>query len=224
MLKRYRLSADIGGTFTDIVLFDRESGLYKSEKVPTVKENLSQGVLKGISRMIDDFSEVEFFVHGTTVGLNAFLERKGSNMAMIVTKGFKDINEIGRANRPEIYNIQYRQPTPLVKRRDVYEIDERMLYDGTNFKQISDTEVKQIIDEVIDKGYESVSVALLHSFKNPENELAVLEAFNKKEDKIPVSLSHKIVSEWREYERTSTTLINAYIAPIVEEYLKQFED
>lgn len=223
-MKRYSLSADIGGTFTDIVLYDRRKKDYKSAKVPTVKENLSKGVLDGIATMIEDFSEVEFFVHGTTAGLNAFLERKGANMALIVTKGFRDVNEIGRANRSEIYNIQYRQPEPLVKRRNIFELDERVLHDGTVHKEVSEDEVNKLLDEIEDAGYESVSIALLHAYKNPENELKVLDILKKRNDKMSVSLSHNIVREWREYERTSTTLINAYIAPIVENYLNQFED
>ncbi|WP_462422032.1 hydantoinase/oxoprolinase family protein [Salinicoccus sp. Marseille-QA3877] len=223
-MKRYSLSADIGGTFTDIVLYDRRKKDYKSAKVPTVKENLSKGVLDGIATMIEDFSEVEFFVHGTTAGLNAFLERKGANMALIVTKGFRDVNEIGRANRSEIYNIQYRQPEPLVKRRNIFELDERVLHDGTVHKEVSEDEVNKLLDEIEDAGYESVSIALLHAYKNPENELKVLDILKKRNNKMSVSLSHNIVREWREYERTSTTLINAYIAPIVENYLNQFED
>ncbi|WP_415735811.1 hydantoinase/oxoprolinase family protein [Lacicoccus alkaliphilus] len=218
------MSADIGGTFTDIVLYDREKEDYNSAKVPTIKENLSKGVLDGIATMIDDFSEVEFFVHGTTAGLNAFLERKGADIALIVTKGFRDVNEIGRANRSEIYNIQYRQPEPLVKRRNIFELDERVLYDGTVHKEVSEDEVNKLIDEIEDAGYESVSIALLHSYKNPENELKVLDVLKKRNNKFSISLSHNIVREWREYERTSTTLINAYIAPIVENYLNQFEE
>ena len=223
ILKRYSLSADIGGTFTDIVLSDRKMEEYKSAKVPTVKENLSKGVLDGIATMIEDFSEVEFFVHGTTTGLNAFLERKGADMALIVTKGFKDVNEIGRANRSEIYNIQYRQPKPLVKRRDIFELDERVLYDGTVHKDVSEDEVNKLIDVIENAGYESVSISLLHAYKNPKNELKVLDIINRRNSNISVSLSQNIVREWREYERTSTTLINAYIAPIVENYLDQFE-
>jgi N-methylhydantoinase A len=223
-MKRYSLSADIGGTFTDIVLFDRRKQIYNSEKVPTIKENLSEGVLNGVSKMIDDFNDVEFFVHGTTAGLNAFLERKGSNIALITTSGFRDINEIGRANRTEIYNIQYRQPEPLIKRRNIFEINERVNFQGEVLKEVDEHEVNQLIDNILDEGYESVSVVLLHAYKNPVNELKILNVFNKRGVKLSISLSHNIVREWREYERTSTTLINAYIAPIVERYLNQFED
>ena len=223
-MSRYRLAADIGGTFTDVVLFDKNTGIYKAEKVPTTQENLSVGVLNGITRMIDDFTDVEFFVHGTTAGLNAFLERKGANIALIVTKGFRDMYEIGRANRSEIYNIQYRQPTPLVKRRHIYEVEERILVDGTVDTVLNKENLNQIVKEISKKGDHSVSVCLLHSYKNPEHELQIKEFIQEKIPNISVSLSHEIVREWREYERASTTIINGYIAPIVENYLSTFED
>lgn len=111
-MKRYHLAADIGGTFTDLISFDNQLKKYKTTKVLTTPENLSNAVFTGANDLISDFKEVDFFVHGTTVGLNALLERKGAKVALIVTEGFKDIYEIGRANRPEIYNIQYRQPLP----------------------------------------------------------------------------------------------------------------
>lgn len=220
---KYKLAADIGGTFTDIVLFDEEERTYTSGKVATTPNNLSEGVFSGINKMINDFSDVDFFVHGTTVGLNAFLERKGANMALIVTDGFKDMYEIGRANRPEMYNIQYRQPEPLIKRRHVYEAKERTLVDGTIEKPIDENNLDQVIKEISEKNYDSVSVCLLHSYKYPEHEKKVKEKIKQQLPNMSVSLSHEVVREWREYERTSTTVINAYIAPIVEEYLKEFE-
>lgn len=223
-MSRYRLAADIGGTFTDVVLLDKNSGDYHSQKVPTTQENLSVGVLNGITRMIDDFTDVEFFVHGTTAGLNAFLERKGAKIALIVTKGFRDLYELGRTNRSEIYNIQYRHPTPLIKRRHIYEVEERILVDGSIDIALNYENLHEIVEELADKGYDSVSVCLLHSYKNPEHELQVKKFIQEKLPNISVSLSHEIVREWREYERTSTTIINGYIAPIVENYLSKFED
>lgn len=223
-MTRYRLAADIGGTFTDVVLLDKETGNYTTEKVPTTQENLSVGVLNGITRMIDDFKDVNFFVHGTTVGLNAFLERKGAKMALIVTKGFRDLYEIGRANRSEIYNIQYRQPTPLIQRRHIYEIEERVLVDGKVETALNTESLLQVINEISKSGYDSVSVCLLHSYKNPEHEIRIKKVIQESLPTISVSLSHEMVREWREYERTSTTIINGYIAPIVENYLNKFED
>ncbi|GGB42343.1 5-oxoprolinase [Lentibacillus populi] len=222
-MTRYRLAADIGGTFTDVVLFDKQTGQYNAEKVPTTVKNLSDGVLSGINRMVQDFNEVDFFVHGTTVGLNAFLERKGANMALIVTSGFRDLYEIGRANRSEIYNIQYRQPDPLIKRRHVYEVEERILVDGKIDMPLNYESLQNVINEIAEKDYDSVSVCLLHSYKNPEHERLIKQKIKEQLPEMSVSLSHEVVREWREYERTSTTVINAYIAPIVENYLSKFE-
>lgn len=222
-MTRYRLGVDIGGTFTDIVLFDKKTGRYSTEKILTTTDNLTRGVLNGILRLIDDLSEVDFFVHGTTSGLNAFLERKGAKMALIVTKGFRDIYEIGRANRPEIYNIQYRQPEPLIKRRHIFEVEERILVDGSVDIPLNVESLEQVITQITKKDFDSVSVCLLHSYKNPDHEKQIKEIIQKKIPGMSVSLSHEIVREWREYERTSTTVINAYIAPIVENYLAELE-
>lgn len=222
-MTRYRLGLDIGGTFTDAVLFDKQSGQYTTAKVPTTHGNLSDGALKCATKLVEDFSEVDFFVHGTTVGLNAFLERKGANMALIVTKGFRDIYEIGRANRPEIYNIQYRQPEPLIKRRHIYEADERVLVDGQVDTPLNIENLQHVIKEISEQDYDSVSVCLLHAYKNPEHEQMIKKAIQEKLPNMSVTLSHEIVREWREYERTSTTVINAYIAPVTQEYLSTFE-
>lgn len=222
-MTRYRLGVDIGGTFTDIVLFDKEEGSYKTEKILTTPENLAMGVLNGVRRLIDNLNEVNFFVHGTTSGLNAFLERKGAKMALIVTKGFRDVYEIGRANRPEIYNIQYRQPEPLIKRRNIYEVDERILVDGSVDTPLNIDHLNQVLDQISDQNFDSISVCLLHAYKNPDHEKQIKQMIQRKMPGISVSLSHETVREWREYERISTTVINAYIAPIVDKYLGSLE-
>ncbi|MDC3425454.1 hydantoinase/oxoprolinase family protein [Aquibacillus sp. 3ASR75-11] len=220
---RYRLGVDIGGTFTDVVLHDKQTEHYSTEKIPTTPGNLSEGVLNGVTKLVEDFSDVDFFVHGTTVGLNAFLERKGAKMALIVTKGFRDLYEIGRANRSEIYNIQYRQPSPLIKRRNIYEVEERVLVDGSVGTSLNIESLEQVIENISEREYDSVSVCLLHAYKNPDHEKEIKTIIKEKLPRMSVSLSHEVVREWREYERTSTTVINAYIAPIVENYLTKFE-
>lgn len=222
-MKRYQLGVDIGGTFTDIVLFDKKTARYNTEKILTTSDNLSTGVFNGVARLIDDLSEVDFFVHGTTAGLNAFLERKGAKMALIVTKGFRDVYVIGRANRPEIYNIQYRQPEPLIKRRDIFEVEERVLVDGNVETPLNIDSLNQVITQIAEQNFDSVSVCLLHAYKNPDHEKQIKQLIREKIPGMSVSLSHEVVREWREYERTSTTVINAYIAPIVESYLTKLE-
>ncbi|WP_026703162.1 hydantoinase/oxoprolinase family protein [Salibacterium aidingense] len=223
-MSRYRIAADIGGTFTDVVLYDKQTGKYQTAKSPSTPEDLSLGVLNGVNKLISNLKDVDFFVHGTTAGLNAFLERKGADMSLILTKGFKDIYEIGRANRPEIYNIQYRQPKRLIERRDVFEVNERMLADGSVDTPLNEEEVLKIIDTITERGLNSVSICLLHAYNNPEHEKQIRHWINEYLPHVSVSLSHEIVREWREYERTSTTIINAYIAPIVERYLKKLDD
>ncbi|WP_027415126.1 hydantoinase/oxoprolinase family protein [Aneurinibacillus terranovensis] len=222
-MKRYRLAIDIGGTFTDLVLFDKQEGTYKTGKVLTTLDNQAEGVIEGIEKLAGNLEDIEYFVHGTTAGLNAFLERKGANVALLVTEGFRDVYEIARANRVEMYSITYRKPKPLVKRRDIFEIPERILVDGSIEKALEGEALDPIINQVIEKGYNSVAVCLLHAYKNPKHELIIKEAFQKKGIDIPVSLSHEIAREWREYERTSTTVINSYVAPIVRNYLTKLE-
>src|SRR5699024_8522276 len=217
-MERYRLGVDIGGTFTDLVIYDQQEKIYHTHKTLTTPKNLADGVMESIDHYIKDFDEIEYFVHGTTSGLNAFLERKGANVAMIVTKGFRDVYEIGRANRIEMYNIQYEKPALLMERQHIYEIDERTTYDGKVLKEINDNELDSLIDDLKKQEYEAVAVCLLHAYRNPEHERKILNKIQS-EVNIPVSLSSDIAREWREYERVSTTVVNAYVAPIVNKYL-----
>ncbi|KAF0822689.1 hydantoinase/oxoprolinase family protein [Cytobacillus firmus] len=223
-MTQYQIGIDIGGTFTDLVLYDKQEGSYRTEKILTTPKNLADGVLEGMQNLVDDLKDIDYFVHGTTAGLNAFLERKGSNVALIVTKGFRDVYEIGRANRPDMYSIKYRKPEPLVKRRNIFEIEERVLSDGSVETPINLKQLDEVIEKIIEKGFNSVSLSLLHAYKNPEHEEVIKNVMKKKAPQISVSLSHEIAREWREYERTSTTVINGYIAPIVESYLSSLEE
>ncbi|WP_408011330.1 hydantoinase/oxoprolinase family protein [Pseudalkalibacillus sp. A8] len=222
-MSRYRLGVDIGGTFTDLVVYDRKENVYHTNKTLTTPYNLAEGVLDSIDRYITDFNEIEYFVHGTTSGLNAFLERKGANVALIVTNGFRDVYEIGRANRTEMYNIKYRKPSPLLERQHIYELDERTTADGSIIREVDGDNLKQIIKNLDKKNYDAVAVCLLHSYQNPQHEQLIRSVIEKELD-IPVSLSSDIAREWREYERVSTTVINAYIAPIVKKYLHTLEE
>lgn len=222
-MKHYRLAIDIGGTFTDLVLYDKKQGSYTTGKILTTPKNLAKGVIEGISRFVDDLAEIEYFVHGTTAGLNAFLERKGAKVALLVTENFRDIYEIGRANRSDMYSITYRKPEPLVQRRDVFELPERVMADGSIEKELDPAGLEQVIQQIRQQDFTSVAVCLLHAYKNPQHELMVKEAFQRITPEITVSLSHEIAREWREYERTSTSVINAYVAPIVRNYLTSLE-
>lgn len=221
-MARYRLGVDIGGTFTDLVVYDQQEKEFHTHKTLTTPENLADGVMESIDQYVKNFDEIEYFVHGTTSGLNAFLERKGANIAMLVTKGFRDVYEIGRANRVEMYNIQYEKPEPLMERQHIYEIDERTTYDGNVLKEVNENELNNLVRELKEKDYDAVAVCLLHAYRNPEHERAILNKIQS-EVNIPVSLSSDIAREWREYERVSTTVVNAYVAPIVNKYLTLLE-
>ncbi len=221
---RYRVSADIGGTFTDLVFYDIATGAYKQGKTLSTPPNLSEAIIKGINEKIDDYSEIDLFVHGTTSGLNAFLERKGVKVALITTEGFKDVYHIGRGNRKEMYNLYFKKPAPLVKRRDVFEVEERILFDGSVEKQINRENVTEVLRQIEKGQYQSVAVCLINAYVNPEHEIFIGDICREMLPGVSVSLSHKIAREWREYERTSTTVLNAYIAPIVQKYLELLEE
>jgi len=221
-MSRYRVSIDIGGTFTDFVFFDTLTNEQKEGKALTTPNNLTDSVINGLGVEIKELSEVAFFVHGTTVGLNSLLQRKGSRVALITTRGFRDVYEIARGNRKEMYNLRFQKPTPLLKRIDVYEVDERILYNGTIEKALDMGSVIKATKEINNQGYDSIAICLINAYINPIHEVEIENLIRELTDK-PVSLSHKIAREWREYERTSTTIINAYIAPTVKEYLKTLE-
>lgn len=216
----YRLSADIGGTFTDIVLVNDETGEYRTGKVPTTPESLSEGVMRGFDEITGgDYSQVAEVVHGTTSGLNAIIERKGAKCALLTTKGFKDVYEIARGNRPEIYNNRYHRPQPLIPRKDIFEVDERVLADGKLEKEVTAESLKDILDKL--KGrYESAAICFVNSYTNHENEKRAAEIIRKElGGEIIISSSYEVAREAREYERVSTTVLNAYIAPKMRHHL-----
>jgi len=221
--KRFRVSADIGGTFTDLVFYDTKTGEYLEGKTLTTPKNLSDAVLNGIGERITNLDDIEFFVHGTTSGLNAFLERKGVKVALLVTKGFRDVYEIARGNRPRMYDLRFKKPTPLISRLDVFEIDERMLSAGQTLSPVDKESVIAAAKNVLKGDYTSVAVCLINAYNNPAHEIEVEKILSEHLPGYSVSLSHRSAREWREYERTSTTVINAYIAPIVQRYLDVLE-
>lgn len=223
-MKQFRVAMDIGGTFTDFILFDQLNKEFLSGKVSTTPGDLSKGVLNGLLQLADDFSLIDFCVHGTTAGLNAFLERKGAHLAVITTGGFRDIYEIARGNRPDMYNLHYHKPKPLVKRRDIFEIRERVLFDGRVAIPLENNDLLELAGKIRSGGYDSLVVVLLHAYKNPVHEKRIREILSKELPGISISLSCEVAAEWREYERTSTTVLNAYIAPIVEKYLSKLEE
>ena len=219
----YRVSADIGGTFTDIVVDDTENNSIKTIKVLSTPENPANAVFNGLNSNLE-IENIDFIVHGTTVGLNAFLERKGSRVLLIMTKGVSDTYTIARGDRKELYNVRYTKPGTLIPRKDVYEVEERTMWDGSIKTKLNEDDLSNIAEIINKEDIKAVSICFLHSYVNPQHEIQSRNYLSKliKED-VVISLSHEIAREWREYERASTAVMNSYIGPVTNNYLKSLQ-
>ena len=215
---------DIGGTFTDVVTYDDSAGVFAATKASTTPGNLSVGVLAGLDAVVQDSADIGFLVHGTTQGLNAFLERRGVPVLLLATAGVEDSYHIARGPRTRLYDLHYRKPTPLVQRRDVLGIGGRLAADGSELRPLDEDAVRAAAVRAKDEGYGAVAVGLLFSYKNPAHELRVKEILlDELGPEFTVSLSHEAAKEWREYERTSSAVVEAYTGPIVRRYLSELE-
>lgn len=222
-----RVGVDIGGTFTDIMVFDAGSGRFHIGKTLTTPDDPSRAVAEGLAQTLRDAGitprSVRRIVHGTTLVTNAIIERKGVPTALITTRGFRDAVEIGREHRYDLYDIFLELPKPLVPRRLRLELDERILADGTVLTAVDPAQVKELALHLAQSGVEAVAVALLHSYRNPEHERQVEAILNEFAPGLTVSTSSSVVPEIREYERTSTTIANVYVRPVVVDYLAKLE-
>jgi N-methylhydantoinase A len=220
---RYRIGIDTGGTFTDVVLIDDQEQAINITKVPSTPSNPARAVINGIDKMVDlidiDSCDIDFLVHGTTVATNALLEYKGVKTALLVTEGFKDVLSIARQTRPKLYDWFVRRPEPLIDRSLRFEVTERMTHTGQVLKAIDQQQVENIARKLISLNITSIAVCLLHSYANPEHEQEIEQIFASIFPKAKVCLSSDVLRESREYERMSTTAINAYVMPIIEKYL-----
>jgi N-methylhydantoinase A len=219
----YRVAMDIGGTFTDFVVVDDERQQTSAGKTSTTPASPEQGVLEGLRQHVEQPEQIAFIVHGTTVGLNAFLERKGTRVLLLMTEGLRDAYSIARHDRKELYTLRYRKPKRLVPRHDVYEAAERLRWDGSVEKELDESSLQPLISAVQRERIEAVAVCLIHAYANPEHELRIREVLERECPGLSVSLSHDVAREWREYERASTAVLNAYVAPRVEGYLRHLE-
>ena len=220
---RYRLGVDVGGTFTDLVLYDVETNEIEMTKTPSTPANQAEGVTTGIGMLVDrlgiDAGEIGFFIHGTTVATNTLLERKGASTALIVTAGFRDVLQIGRQDRPDLYDWRIPRTEPLVPRHLRFEVKERVLYTGEVHTPLDLGDVDSVIQRLQETGVEAVAVCLLHSYANPEHEITVGRALREALLGVTVSLSHEILPEFKEFERMSTTVINSYVSPVIGRYV-----
>ncbi|WP_129116251.1 hydantoinase/oxoprolinase family protein [Halegenticoccus tardaugens] len=221
-----RLAVDIGGTFVDAITFDQAEGTIELEKAPTTQEDPTKGVLNGIEKLDLQLDEIDTFVHGTTLGINAFLEREGAKTGIITNEGFRDIYEIGRTNleRDAMYDITYEKPATLVRRRNRIGVPSRLKADGSEKIPLKEDAVADAASILLkDQGVESLAVCFLHSYANPDHERAAGQVIQEEFPEATVSLSSDITSEYREYERTSTTVLDAYIKPIFESYVDRLD-
>lgn len=218
-----RVATDIGGTFTDLVYVD-EKGNVQVEKSSTTPPHFEKGVLEVIRKSGLNTSEIEEFIHGSTVVINAITERKGVKTALITTKGFRDVLEIARGNRPDLFNIRYEKPVPFVERYLRKEVEERLNAKGEVLVPLNTDELLQVIEELKEEQVEAIAVVYLHSYLNPQHELQTKEFIEKHWPGVFVSVSHEVTREWREYERTSSTVLNAYVKPIASTYINKLNE
>ncbi len=217
------IAVDVGGTFTDVVLLDEETQALRLEKVETTPQNPASGVLQGFNKAEAVLSTIDYFVHGTTLALNALLTRTAARVAIITTKGFRDVYELGRTAREPMYDLKYRKPKPLVPRYLAFEVAERLDYQGNVLTAFDEREATVIARKLRDKEVEAVAVCFLHSYANPQHELAMQAVLHRQCPHIFVTVSHQLSREYREYERTSTTVIDAGIKPLMRSYLVQLD-
>jgi N-methylhydantoinase A len=220
---RYRVALDIGGTFTDVVAYDEQAGTFAVAKASTTDHDLVEGVVNALDLVVESPEDIGFLVHGTTQGLNALLQRRGERVLLLATEGLGDVFHIARGSRGSLYDLHYRKPTPLVPLSDIVEIGGRLDRTGTELSPLDEQGLRKAAGRVRDEGITAVAVAFLFSYLEPAHELAA-ERILRQEigDDVAITLSHRIAREWREYERTSSAVTDAYIAPTVRRYLKRF--
>lgn len=224
----WQVGVDTGGTHTDVVLRNRETGHLSTWKVPTTPDDLSDGILRGVLELMEregvPAGEVETFAYGTTMVTNLIVEEQPVPVGLLTTAGFRDVLEIGRASRkPNIYDIHWRPQPPLVPRHLRLEVTERLMYDGSVHTPLDPASVTAAVAALAQEGVRSIAVCLMHAYANPAHERAVRDIILERQPEMLVSLSSDIVREFREYERTSTTVLNAYVKGPMADHLDRLK-
>ncbi len=218
-----RLATDIGGTFTDLVYFDEGSGSLGVAKTLSTPADLTRGVLEAVRLARIDAGAVDYFVHGGTTVINAITERKGVKTALVTTEGFRDVLEIARGNRPDLYNLRYEKETPFVPRRLRFEVRERVDAKGRVRVPLHLEDLAAVVEACRDQGVEAIAIQFLHSYAAPEHEARARDWLRERLPEVGITASHEITREWREYERANTAVLNAYVQPIVQRYFGTLE-
>ena len=218
-----RLGTDIGGTFTDVASFDETTGKLLLGKTLTTPQRLVEGINTGVEKAGATYDKAGLFLHGSTVAINTLLERTGAKTALITTKGFRDIYEIGRVNRPDSYNLFFQKHKPLIERALRFEVNERVVADGSVKTPLNEDEIVALGKRFVELGIQAVAILFLHSYRNPAHEARAKEILQKNHPALFVSASHELSQEYREFERCSTVAANAYIGPRVRNYLSEID-
>ena len=218
-----RVGVDIGGTFTDVVVFDPAVGSLTLAKALSTPRALARGVRDALHKAGAPLDQAESLIHGSTVVINAIIERTGARTALLTTRGFRDVYEIGRINRPESFNPRFRKHRPLVPREDIFEIPERVLADGSVRLPLDEDAVRHVAQILKDEDFESVAILFLHAYRFPAHELRARQILLEENPDWFVTASHELSREYREYERTSTVAANAYVGPVVSRYLTELD-
>jgi len=225
---RIRAATDVGGTYTDLVYYTIDSdtgrcGNVRTAKVDTTPPHFEKGVMAALHKGEVSIADLEFFAHGATVVINAITERKGARVGLISTRGFRDVIEIARGNRPDLFNFNFEKPRPFVERHLRLELAERCNYKG-EIEVPADLEaLPAVLEKFRSEGVEAIAVCFLHAYRNPSNEAAVVAAIRSSWPEVSVIASHEISREWREYERASTTVLSAYVHPVTQRYIDSLE-
>jgi N-methylhydantoinase A len=220
-----RLGVDVGGTFTDLIFYDEDTGTTRVAKAPTTPGAPERGILNAVAAGLEDgrLAGAKYFLHGTTVGLNALLERRGAVVGLLATEGFRDALEIARGDRAEMYSLFWKRPDPLVPRRLRVPIKERLFATGQVHTPIDLDDVRKAAQLFEEEGVTAVAIAFLHSYANGEHELAAAQALRDAGFEGEISLSHQVSGEYREYERTTTTVVDAFVRGRMANYLERLE-
>jgi N-methylhydantoinase A len=219
-----RLAADIGGTFTDIAMFDDKSGRLTFGKALSTPDRLVEGISAGVEKAGSDYAAAGLFLHGSTIAINTILERTGARTALITTEGFRDVYEIGRINRPDAYNLYFQKHIPLVERALRFEVRERVRADGEVLVPLDEHGLIELGDRLEQIGMEAVAIMFINGYANAEHEARAKDILTKRHPRMFVSASHELSQEYREFERCSTVVANAYIGPKVRRYVGEIDE
>lgn len=221
--KSFRVATDVGGTFTDIVAFDTDSGDTFYGKTLTTPGQLVEGIVTGVHKAGASVERAKLFLHGSTIAINTILERSGAKTALLTTHGFRDVYEIGRINRPQAYNLFFRKHQPLIKRSLRFEVNERMSARGEVLTALDEAQLVALAARLRELRIQAVAILFFHSYMNPAHELRAKQLIEEHCPGVFVSASHELSKEYREFERTSTVAANAYIGPRIKTYLGEIK-